>query len=277
MRQDLLKTGRPLVDDDQPVGPNRLGRPDTTGLVGSRHARITDQIEAPADDLTLEQAERLCGEVTRAWMGDFAPALILLDAKSRRRMQAVLTMTRTAVDFCLQPGVEGERVAALNRLHFEVEAALDGDPRGQPAHLLIADEENRESWDRAAWDSLFNRLRHLAMLGSLDVSRARQVTEAMAAVMQGEKGGPLGSALATLLQRGEMWRFEDGDVFPEPNAASQADARGAEDRVDRGWLRFATYVQLAERRLAARAARGRRGRLGLPTRLHLLLRARLVG
>ena len=283
MRQDLLQTGRPLVDDDQPVGSNRLGRPDTTGLIGSRHARVTDQMEAPADDLTLEQAERLCGEVTRSWMGDFAPALILLDAKSRRRLQAVLTMTRTALDFCLQPGVEGERVAALNRLHFEVEAALDGDPRGQPAQLLIADEEARQEWDRVAWDELFDRLRHLAMMGSLDSDRAHQVARAMAAVLQGreerdgEAGVTLGSALATLLKRAELWRFDQGSRPSVPTAGTLADPLSRKARVEQAWFRFARYVQLAERNLSMREVRGRRPKLGISLRLLLLLRARVAG
>lgn len=304
MRQDLLKTGKPddrdLVDDDRQVGSERLDRPDPTGLKGSRHARLSEQIQQPADDLTLDEAEDLCGQVTRAWLGDLAPALILLDADSRRRLQAVLTLTRTAVDFAVQPGVEGERVSALNRLHFEVEAALDGEPRGQPAHLLIADEEEHDSWRREAWDAHFDRLRHLAMLGSLDAAQARRIGASMAQVLVAGGADTLGPALATTLTRAEGWRVERdpadavregarsssrqgdgaGSRDPSPTDGTQPSSRQETATADRDlsppWRWFAAYVTLAERRLNKREADGRSAKLGLMSRLGVLLRARLA-
>lgn len=292
MRQDLLKTGKPdereLVDDDQEVGSERLDRPDRTGLKGSRHARLDDHIQAPDDDLTLPEAESLCGEVTRAWLGDLAPALILLDADSRRRLQAVLTLVRTASDFALQPGVEGERVSALNRLHFEVEAALDGEPRGQPAHLLIADEEERESWNREAWDSLFDRLRHLAMLGSLDAVQGQRIGGAMAAVLVADSEARLGPALAITMTRAEGWRLGGGVAeFEGREGASppltvaarrprRKEAAAAGPDLSPPWRRFVAYVTGAERRLVICETRGSRAKLGIIARLGLLLRARLT-
>lgn len=277
MRQDLLKTGKPdereLVDDEQQVGSERLDRPDPSGLKGSRHARLDDHIQAPDDDLTLPEAESLCGDVTRAWLGDFAPALILLDAESRRRLQAVLTLTRTAIDFALQPGVEGERVSALNRLHFEVEAALDGEPRGQPAHLIIADEEVRQPWDRAAWDAFFDRLRHLAMLGELDVRRMRSIGGAIAGLV-GAGGSPrVAAAATTAVGRAEEWRSAAGTVGDDAVVRDRGET--VPSQTSAVWRRFAIYVGAAERRLRRRRSQGRSTRLGLVARLGLLLRARL--
>lgn len=278
MFEDLLKTGKPdereLVDDDQQVGSDRLDRPDPTGLKGSRHSRLADHIQAPDDDLTLPEAETLCGEVTRAWLGDFAPALILLDAAARRRLQAVLTLTRTAVDFALQPGVEGERVSALNRLHFEVEAALDGEPRGQPAHLVITDEEARQAWDRPAWDALFDRLRHLAMLGALDAQQTRAIGGAIARLL-GNAGDPrVAGALATVIGRAEEGRSAAGADGSDAVVEDRAEAGSPETTA--ALRRFAAYVAAAERKLRRRRSRGRSTQLGLLTRLGLLLRARLA-
>lgn len=276
MRQDLLKTGRDLVDDDQEIGSERLNRPDPTGLKGSRHARLSDHVAAPADELSLEDARLICGQVTRAWLGDFAPALVLLDGDSRRRLQAVLTLTRTAIDFALQPGVEGERVSALNRLQFEVEAALDGNPRGQPAHLLIAELQRESSWSRASWDALFDRVQHLGMIGILDTQAVWALARSVARLISEDSMEVFSTAIATVLRRIERWRTEptamDGADSPSAYRQSSPEHRVI---VSAHWSRFAHYVERAERRLSKREARGCSIKLGLATRLGILARARL--
>lgn len=123
-------------------------------LAQSRHSRLVDELRAPADEVDEATAERICGEVTRAALRDFAPALILLPAAERRRVQALAAWTLVLFDFARQSGLEGERLTQLNRMEFELEQALEGAPRGQPALLLMAREEERRPWPREALDAI---------------------------------------------------------------------------------------------------------------------------
>ncbi len=270
MRENLLKGARKLASHPGPdVCDDRPPREGDRGLLGSRHARLADHIEAPEDDLSLEQAERLCAEVTRAWLGDFAPALLLVGAAPRRRLQAALTLTRTCIDFALQPGVEGERMAALNRLQFELEEALDRNPRGQPAYLLIASEEERKPWNREAWDGFFDRVRAVAIRSSLDRARMDSIARAMAEVVDSETGeqrltNGLAHALSLVLARAEDWRF---------GKAARPAAVVDLVPVSKPWSRFVGYIYDANQRLDRGTSKDTVG-LGILMRLWLLVGAR---
>ncbi len=261
MKEDLLNSARQFAEQGRPgTADERPGRSDDRGLLGSRHARLVDHIEAPKDDLTLEEAQILCGQVTRQWLGDFAPGLILVEANRRRRLQAVLTVTRTALDFALQPGVEGERVTALNRLQFEVESALDGSPRGQPAHMVLADEHGRLEWSRDAWDGLFELLRRVAFQGELTAERSLKLSQAIGVLSEPDAASTLSGTLATILAHAEASRIRGDNDLPGITIREH----------DRHWRRFAVYVKLANDCLGeTRSGRSIR----LRTRLWLLVRS----
>lgn len=97
-------------------------------------------------------------------MLDLAPALMLLSRQSRLRAQALAAYTITLFDFARQPGLEGERLAGLNRWQFELEQALDGSPTGQPVFVRLAEEEQTTPWQREEFDRLHAVARRLAVV-----------------------------------------------------------------------------------------------------------------
>src|SRR5262245_65215795 len=109
----------------------------------SHHSRLDAEIRRPAEDFDEEKAAALCAEITRNLLGDFAPALLLLPAPERRRVQALLAYASTLFDFARQRGVEGERLAQINRWEFTLEAALSGQRIGQPVFLRMTQEHER--------------------------------------------------------------------------------------------------------------------------------------
>lgn len=123
-------------------------------LASSRHSRLIDELVLPTDDFDRGRAIEVCSAIARNVLRDFAPALILLPAELRLRAQVLAAYTATLFDFSLQTGVEGERLAALNRWEFDLERAFEGSPVGQPVFVLLADENRRHAWDREAFDRL---------------------------------------------------------------------------------------------------------------------------
>src|SRR6185436_12952023 len=101
-----------------------------------------------------EGAARVCAQVARPLLGAFAPVLALLPRGERRRTEALLAYARTLFDFARQPGPEGERLAMINRLEFDLESALSGAPPEQPVFLRLAYEEARRPWPRPPLDRL---------------------------------------------------------------------------------------------------------------------------
>lgn len=87
-------------------------------------------------------------------LGDFAPALLLLPALDRQRIQALLAYTFTLFDFARQRGAEGERLAQINRWQFTLEAALTGAPVGQPVFVRMAREQRRRAWPPEVLDEI---------------------------------------------------------------------------------------------------------------------------
>lgn len=150
--------GTPSREEADAAGEAREEHPDASwradALARSRHARLAAHIRRPLDDRRPGPAREVLATVCRGTLVDLAPVLLLLPRAERHRCQVLATLARTAFDFARQSGVEGERLAALNRVGFTLEQALDGEPVGQPVYLGMAREEERRPWDRKALDQL---------------------------------------------------------------------------------------------------------------------------
>jgi phytoene/squalene synthetase len=162
--QSLLGTGprAEAPQGERPEGPEGEGwRADS--LSRSRHSRLDAEVSRPTEDFDEEKAAGLCAELTRGLLGDFAPALLLLPASERRRVQALVAYAHTLFDFARQHGVEGERLAQINRWEWTLEAALAGQPVGQPIFLRMARENERRPWPVDALDELAGCARRRAL------------------------------------------------------------------------------------------------------------------
>lgn len=120
----------------------------------SPHSRLDQEIRRPDEDFDEERALELCAEVARNLLGDFAPALVLLPVYDRQRVQTLLAYAFTLFDFARQRGVEGERLAQINRWQFTLETALGGQPVGQPVFVRMAREQRRRAWSADALDEI---------------------------------------------------------------------------------------------------------------------------
>lgn len=143
----------------------------------SRHSRVEEP--SPAVAATPAGSEALCAALCRDALRDIAPGLIFLAPEERRRLQALIAYALTLFDFARQRGVEGERLALINRWEFTLEAALseaqaaavagaDGQTppaepglevaansaRTQPIFLAMAREHARRPWPDEALDGL---------------------------------------------------------------------------------------------------------------------------
>ncbi len=314
-----------------PGGPQRVER--TRGehptdaawradaLARSRHARLLDQLIQPLEDRDPERAARLCAAVSRAALADFAPGLILLPPAPRLRLQALLAWTATLFDFARQSGLEGERLAQINRWEFELDRALGGEPAGQPVFLRLAAEQAALPWPPGTFGTIAQVARRRvaaprpatadeaargarrlagAALASLvpEAAGDEELLEFAAALVRlrrlqelgdGMRRGQAGLAREELPEAWELGR----PVSPLELATAArreterlrpalAKARRALARLPEPWRPAARYALLAARRLVGRIeARGPRvverpPRLGVASRLALLLRARLV-
>jgi len=165
----------------------------------SRHSRLDAEVSRPAADFDEERAAALCGEITRNLLGDFAPALLLLPAAERRRAQALLAHAATLFDFARQTGSEGEKLAQINRWEFTLEAALSGQPVGQPIFVRLARENERRRWPPDALDELAAAARRRA-------TRRQPATVADAEI----EALSLGRAVAAALLAGSLTAEIDG-------------------------------------------------------------------
>jgi hypothetical protein len=139
--------------DRHPGGPDgESWRADA--LARSQHSRLDREVRPPGEDFDEERALELCAEVARNLLGDFAPALLLLPAHDRERVQTLLAYAFTLFDFARQRGVEGERLAQINRWEFTLETALSGQPVGQPVFVRMAREHRRRAWTPEALDEI---------------------------------------------------------------------------------------------------------------------------
>jgi hypothetical protein len=129
----------------------------------SLHSRLDQEIRAPAEDYDEERATELCAGLCRGLLGDFAPALLLLAAPERRRVQALVAYVHTLFDFARQHGVEGERLAQINRWEFTLELALSGQKVGQPIFVAMAREHAIRPWPETALAEITASARRRAM------------------------------------------------------------------------------------------------------------------
>jgi hypothetical protein len=108
---------------------------------------------APGKD-DQERAFELCAEVSRALLGDFAPALLLLSEAERRRAQAFFAYACALFDSARRPAVESERLARITYWELALAEALAGEADGQPIFLRMAREQKRRPWPEAGLTEL---------------------------------------------------------------------------------------------------------------------------
>jgi phytoene/squalene synthetase len=132
-------------------------------------SRLGPELSLTLDDFDTARAEELCAGLARGVLGDFAPALLLLPGTERRRAQALLAHAYALFDFARQGGMEGEKLAQINRWEFTLETALGGEPVGQPVMLCMARENERRRWPADALEDLTAAARRRA-------TRARPAT-----------------------------------------------------------------------------------------------------
>ena len=171
-----------LGSGEQPASSDLRADP----LAASEHARHGDMAQ-PLEDFDQGRARTVCGEITRRTLLDFAPALLLLDPHARLRAQALIAYTRTLFDFTTDHGLEGERLAQINRWQFTLDLSLEGQPVGQPIFVFMAAQDARRQWRRQDLD-------RLAALARNRISRPPAATADLHRQLKG-----LAGAVASLL------------------------------------------------------------------------------
>ena len=142
--------GEPATREQHPAQGEWRADP----LARSLHSRLDQEIRAPGEDYDEERATALCAALCRGLLGDFSPALLLLSAAERRRVQALIAYTHTLFDFARQRGIEGERLAQINRWEFTLDLALTGQKVGQPIFVAMAREHTLRPWPDGALDEI---------------------------------------------------------------------------------------------------------------------------
>lgn len=194
-------------------------------LARSRHSRLDAEIRAPAEDHDEQRAAALCAELCRNALGDLAPALLLLDADERRRAQALAAHGSTLYDFARQHGVEGERLAQINRWEFTLETALSGHAVGQPVFVAMAREQARRPWPAEALDEIAACARRRATRSrpaspeEADAD-AQRLARAVATALLGDAPAPevvaFGGALVRLVVLQNLGPEVAGNRWPLP-------------------------------------------------------------
>jgi hypothetical protein len=256
-----------------PVERVRGERPDdpewrADALAGSRHTRLADELREPDEDHDGERARATCAEITRQALPDFVPALIPLAPIERARVQALAAFSLTLFDFALQTGLEGERLAQINRWEFNLELALERRPPGQPVFVQMAHADELRPWPRDGLDALVSAARRRATLphGDPAVEQAERARLAGAlflallgtepnAAQQELAGALLGvcalQGLGERLRRGRV----TADHLPERIRAEVARLRGllsppgGAPAVPEPYRRSAVYLRRAALRL----------------------------
>ena len=259
-------------------------------LAGSRHSRLADELQPPLEDRDPERAAALCAQIARDLLRDLAPALLLLAPAERRRAQALLAYARTLFDFAAQRGVEGERLAQINRWEFELERALQGGPPGQPVFVALAREEALGPWPRAALAALGKAARRrVAQERPLPLAqvpeRARDLAAAGAEALLGAPAAAGIADLAAAVIRARALQdlpasFAGRREIAAELATALAAATPALAGVPPPHRPAAAYLRLAAlRAVRSIPAPGReaQAQIGAWMRIALLLRARLLG
>ena len=232
----------------------------------SSHSRLIDELCAPTHDPDPQRARTLCAEICRELLADLAPVLLLLPAAERRRVQALTAYTRTLVDFALDDGMHGERLARINRWEFSLEQALDGEAPGQPVFVAMATVEADRPWARHALDGLSVAARRLALGATLDETAAAlagNIAEALLGTPPPTEIVGFGSRLLTTVsQRGSADRLAMDAPLPGEARPWRSLERDTLASVPAHWRRALRFL----------AAAGDSPRtLTLATRVRLLL------
>lgn len=164
-------------------------------LAQSTHGRLIAESDPPAapdaasDAAAGELLDARCAELTRELLGDFAPALLLLPATERARVRALLAYSRTLLAGAAGLGLDGERLAQVNRWEAALERALDSRVEGLPPICVrMAREHARRRWPADALDELTACARRRAL-------RPRPATVADAEVEARSLARAVGGAL----------------------------------------------------------------------------------
>ncbi len=192
-------------------------------LARSRHTRWLDELRQPLADCDPEQAETICGAVTRAALRDFAPAIMLLSAVERRRARALGAYALTLFDFAAQAGLEGERLSQINRLEFDLESALAGASSGQPIFVLM---EGGSPWPTEALDALATAARHRATrprpeTGDEADRESRHLGRALATALTGDRAPGAARLAAGLLRLGGLLTLAEDSRRHRPQLPRQ--------------------------------------------------------
>ena len=233
-----------------------------------RQSRLAGELNPPAEDLDEEKAEELCAGIARHLLGDFAPALLLLPGTERRRAQALLAYTYGLFDFARQGGLEGEKLAQINRWEFTLEAAFAGERTGQPVFLRMARENERRRWPADPLDDLAAAARRRALrrrpatVADADVDALSLGRAVAAALLEKSLNAEVDGLASALVRLGALQRLGEetaGRRCPLP--ASEV-AEGEDGRLDPAHLLAAARRECP--RIRSRLLRAPRGLVGLP-------------
>ena len=273
-------------------------------LVSSEHSRHAD-LDQPLDDLDPRRAEKVCAEVTRLLLADFAPSLMLLAARDRTRAQALISFSRTLFDFTNDRALEGEQLAHINRWHYTLDVSLELEPVGQPVFVRMATEHKKAPWQRELIDKLVSMAR--SRIGAPTPSteqidrRWRSLGGLLLTLLVGDAVSAEVERIAALLMRAHSllgpsadlrWRRPDLDLADtselegaarirsecEHIVAELATAPAALKELPRGIRRALRFACLGANELATQTLHGSLpaggARLALGARVKYLLRAR---
>ena len=233
-----------------------------------RQSRLAGELNPPAEDLDEEKAEELCAGIARHLLGDFAPALLLLPGTERRRAQALLAYTYGLFDFARQGGLEGEKLAQINRWEFTLEAAFAGERTGQPVFLRMARENERRRWPVDPLDELAACARRRILrrqpstVADADVEALILGRAVAAALLEKSLNAEVDGLASALVRLGALQRLGEetaGRRCPLP--ASEV-AEGEDGRLDPAHLLAAARRECP--RIRSRLLRAPRGLVGLP-------------
>ena len=298
--------GQKAEPGERPPRGESSGGPDP---LRSAHSTFRD-LEPPRDDFDAEQgAGAVRADSTRRSARLRTCARPPTGADESTRAGGFIAYARTLLDFARDRSLEGERLAQINRFEFTLEAALGGEPPGQPVFVQLAALERAAPWPRPAFDELASVARSRVSFGlpanarTADAQR-RRLARAGFHLLLGEAPPAEVEALgATLLRAASLLSWRESLWFDRPDLGLRAedesstrfrDVAAAEARAvlddladaDAGlkalpvhYRRAARYATLAATTLAhqvtARAEQTSPPRLSALARLRLLLRARI--
>jgi phytoene/squalene synthetase len=233
-----------------------------------RQSRLAEELNVPREDFDEEKAGELCAGIARGLLGDFAPALLLLPGTERRRAQALLAYAYGLFDFARQVGLDGEKLAQINRWEFTLESAFAGERAGQPVFLRMARENERRRWPVDALDDLAICARRRALrrrpptVADADLEALSLGRAVAAALLEKSLNAEVDGLASALVRLGALQRLgEEVGSRRCPLPLSEV-AEGEDGRFDPALLLMAVRRECP--RIRSRLLRAPRGLVGLP-------------